>query len=543
MGGAYPRLCDTARQMTRAQRWTLLAAIVASGIVFLDSTIVNLALKRMGEELPRLTSIGVLEGQAYVASGYLAVLAALLIIAGALADRYGRRRIFIIGLTAFGTISVLCGIAPDLEFMIVARLLQGAAGSLLVPGSLAIITAAFNGPARARAFGLWAASTSALTLLGPIIGGLLVDNLTWRLAFLINVPLVLIALWAALRHVEESRDPEVAGHFDWLGSVVAVLAVGGLAFGAIRGQESHWSDSIAWISLAVGVVALAVFPILMARRRHPLVPLSLFRNREFASINLATFLIYGALYVSFTYTALLYQGTLGYSATGAAIIGIPSGILLATLSARVGGLTARFGSRVFLVAGPLIVCAGQLWLARIPATSHPWIADLGRISTLIPPSDALIDVLPANIAFGLGMAMVVAPLTSTLMNSVPGRNSGLGSAINNALSRVGQPLVGAVIFIAISASFYAALAARVPGLDPNDPAIRTAVVPLNPAAGGTPADLVAAAKVASVEAFHLAALVSAGLMAAGAAVSFLGLRAGATDPGRVRETEPIGGAG
>jgi EmrB/QacA subfamily drug resistance transporter len=543
MGGAYPCLCDTARQMTRAQRWTLLAAIVASGIVFLDSTIVNLALKRMGEELPRLTSIGVLEGQAYVASGYLAVLAAFLIIAGALADRYGRRRIFVIGLAAFGTISVLCGIAPSLEFMIVARLLQGAAGSLLVPGSLAIITAAFNGPARARAFGLWAASTSALTLLGPIIGGLLVDNLTWRLAFLINVPLVLIALWAALRHVEESRDPEVSGHFDWVGSVVAVLAVGGLAFGAIRGQESHWADSIAWISLAVGVVSLAVFPILMARRAHPLVPLSLFRNREFASINLATFLIYGALYVSFTYTALLYQGTLGYTATGAAIIGIPSGILLATLSARVGGLTARFGSRVFLVAGPLIVCAGQLWLARIPATSQPWIADLGRISTLVPPTDALIDVLPANIAFGLGMAMVVAPLTSTLMNSVPGRNSGLGSAINNALSRVGQPLVGAVIFIAISASFYAALASRVPGLDPNDRAIRTVVVPLNAPPRGTPADLVAAAKAASVDAFHLAALVSAGLMAAGAAVSFVGLRAGAPDRGRVPETDPIAGAG
>jgi EmrB/QacA subfamily drug resistance transporter len=529
--------------MTRAQRWTLLAAIVASGIVFLDSTIVNLALKRMGEELPRLTSIGVLEGQAYVASGYLAVLAAFLIIAGALADRYGRRRIFVIGLAAFGTISVLCGIAPSLEFMIVARLLQGAAGSLLVPGSLAIITAAFNGPARARAFGLWAASTSALTLLGPIIGGLLVDNLTWRLAFLINVPLVLIALWAGVRHVEESRDPEVSGHFDWVGSIVAVLAVGGLAFGAIRGQESHWSDSIAWTSLAVGAVSLGAFPILMARRPHPLVPLSLFRNREFASINLATFLIYGALYVSFTYTALLYQGTLGYSATGAAIIGIPSGILLATLSARVGALTARFGSRVFLVAGPLIVCAGQLWLARIPVTSQPWIADLGKTSTLIPPADALIDVLPANIAFGLGMAMVVAPLTSTLMNSVPGRNSGLGSAINNALSRVGQPLVGAVIFIAISASFYAALAARVPGLDPNDPAIRTAVVPLNPSAEGIPADLVAAAKAASVDAFHLAALVSAGLMAAGAAVSFVGLRAGAADPRHVRETGPIAGAG
>ena len=516
-------MCDTARHMTRSQKWTLAAAIVASGIVFLDSTVVNLALKRIGQELPTTTSLGVLEAQAYVGSGYLAVLAALLIIAGALADRYGRRRIFSIGLAGFGAISVLCGLAPTLEILIVARLLQGAAGALLVPGSLAIITAAFDGAARARAFGLWAASTSALTLLGPILGGLLVDNVSWRVAFLINVPLVAIALYAAIRHVEESRDPDARGHFDWLGSAVGAIAVGGLAFGAIRGQESQWTDGTAWISLAVGAIALVLFPILMAIRPNPLVPLSLFRNREFATINLATFLIYGALYVSFSYTALLYQGTLGYSATGAAIIGLPAGVLLATVSARVGALTARYGSRLFLVAGPLLVAAGYLWLARIPATSAPWVAELGKPSTLVPPLDAIIDVLPATVASGLGMAMVVAPLTSTLMGSIPSRNSGLGSAINNALSRVGQPLLGAVIFVAITASFYAALAAHVPGLDASDPALRASVVPLNPPKGDVPEAIAAAAKLASVDAFHLSSIVSALLMAAGAAVSFVGL--------------------
>lgn len=510
--------------MTRAQRWTLLAAIVASGIVFLDSTIVNLALKRIGEELPTTTSLGVLEAQAYIGSGYLAVLAALLIIAGAAADRFGRRRLFVIGLVSFGLTSILCGLAPTLEIMIIARLLQGAAGAILVPGSLAIITAAFDGALRARAFGLWAGATSALTLLGPIIGGLLVDNLSWRWAFMINAPLVGVALWAAVRHVAETRDAEAGGHFDVLGSVVGALAIGGLAFGAIHGQEVHWSDALGWGALIVGIVALVLFPILMARREHPLVPLSLFRNREFATINLATFLIYGALYVSFGFTALLYQGVLGYSATGAAIIGIPAGALIALLSARVGGLTPRFGSRIFLVAGPLIVAAGQLWLARIPATSVPWQAELGSLSTLVPPADALIDVLPANVAFGLGMAMVVAPLTSTLMGSIPGRNSGLGSAINNALSRVGQPLIFALIFVAISTSFYASLANQVAGLDPTDPEVRAAISPLNPPKSGTPQDQVAAAKVASVDAFHLAALVSAGLLIAGAATSAVGLR-------------------
>lgn len=512
--------------MTRTQRWTLAAATLGSGIVFLDSTIVNLALKRIGQELPT-TNLGVLEGEAYIVSGYLAVLAALLIIAGALADVYGRRRIFVIGLIGFGVISVLCGIAPTLEFLVVARLLQGAAGALLVPGSLAIITATFEGPARARAFGLWAAATSALTLLGPVIGGLIVDDLSWRLAFLVNVPLVAIAAYAAIRHVAESRNPDADRRFDWIGSIVGALAVGGLAFGAIRGQDRQWNDSIAWIALGVGVVCLVLFPVLMAIRPRPLVPLSLFRIRDFAVINISTFLIYGALYVSFTYTALLYQGTLGYSALGAAIISLPVGILLTVLSARVGGLVARFGPRIFLVAGPLIMAAGQLWLARIPATSAPWLARLDNLGTLIPPTDVIIDVLPAVLLFGVGISMVVAPLTSTLMSSIPSGNSGLGSAINNALSRVGQPLIGALIFIAISASFYSALATRIPGLDTSDPTVRAQIVPLNPPKTQLPADQAAAAKDASVDAFHLAALVSVALLVAGAAANGLGLQAGA----------------
>jgi EmrB/QacA subfamily drug resistance transporter len=511
------------RPMTRSQRWTLVAAVLGSGIVFLDGTVVNIALEKIGQELPS-SFLGVLEGQAYVVSGYLAVLAALLILAGALADYYGRRRIFVIGLVGFGTTSVLCGLAPTLEFLVLARVLQGAAGALLVPGSLAIITAAFHGAARARAFGEWAAATAGLTLIGPIVGGILVDSLTWRLAFLLNIPLVIIAVWATRSHVEESRDPTADGHFDWLGAFVAAVAIGGLAFGAIRGQQHEWQDTLAWVALAAGAVALVLFPILMARRPRPLVPLSLFRIRSFAVINLSTFLIYGALYVTFSYTPLLYQGTLGYTALGASIVGIPSGILLTLVSARIGRLVGRFGSRIFLVAGPLLMTAGQLWYARLPSTSAPWQADLADPATLIPPVDVLIDVLPAVLLFGFGISMVVAPLTSTLMSSIPDRQSGLGSAINNALSRVGQPLLGAVIFVAISASFYASLAARVPGLDPSDPTIRAEVVPLNPPKPGVPANIAAAAKVASVDAFHLAALVSAGLLVAGAAVNGVGLR-------------------
>ena len=508
--------------MSTRQRWTLVATIIGSGIVFLDGTIVNVALPRIGRELPA-SLIGVLEGQTYIVSGYLAVLAALLILAGALSDHFGRRRIFSIGLASFGVTSVLCGISPTLELMVLARLLQGAAGALLVPGSLAIITQTFEGPARARAFGIWASATSALTVLGPLTGGVIVDSVGWRAAFLVNVPLVLIALWATRRHVEESRADGASGHFDWLGSVVAALAVGGLAFGVIRGEEQAWADPIAWISLGVGAVSLVAFPILMAIRPHPLVPLGLFRSRAFATINLATFFIYGALYITQSYQGLLLQGVLGYTATAAGAIGLPTGILLTVLSTRVGTVAGRIGARPFLVAGPLLMAAGLLWFARIPASSGAWPAALSEPSTLLPPPDVLVDVLPAMLLFGVGISLVVAPLTSTLMNSIPAGRSGLGSAINNAISRVGAPLIGALIFIAISATFYSVLASLT-GLDTSADEVRRAFAPLNAPKGERSPSEIDAAREASVQAFRQAMIVSAGLLAVGGAVSWFGLR-------------------
>ena len=508
--------------MTRTERWTLLAAILGSGIVFLDGTIVNLALPAIGR-LPT-SFLGVLEGQAYVVAGYLAVLSALLILAGALADVYGRRKIFAIGLAGFGISSLLCGIAPSLELIVLFRILQGASGALLVPGSLSIITATFSGAARSKAFGTWAAATSGLALFGQPIGGLLVDSLSWRAAFLINVPLLALALWATLRHMEETRDPDSDRHLDWLGAAVAAVAIGGLAFGATRGQQLEWRDSLAWASLAVGAVALVVFPILMVRRPHPLVPLELFRNREFAVINLSTFLIYGALYVGGFYQSVLLQATLGYTATAASLSGFPTGLLLVVLSSRVGALAGRIGAKPFLVAGPLIMTAGLLWWARIPATSVPWKASFGDPSTLVPPVSVFTDVLPALLVFGVGIACVVAPLTSTLMGSIPTRNAGLGSAINNALSRVGSPLIGAVVFIVVSATFYGGLSARVPSLDTTDPAVRAQLAPLNPPRGEVPREVAQAATEASVDAFRVAQILAAVLLVGGSAANFVGLR-------------------
>jgi EmrB/QacA subfamily drug resistance transporter len=507
--------------VTRTQRWTLVAAIIGSGIVFLDGTIVNLALRAIGE-LPT-SFLGVLEGQAYIVAGYLAVLSALLILSGALADYYGRRKIFAIGLTGFGISSLLCGLAPNLELLVLFRLIQGAAGALLVPGSLSIITATFDGAARARAFGMWAAATSALGLFGQPVGGLLVDLLSWRVAFLINVPLVVVALWATIRHMEESRDESASGAFDWLGALVGAIAIGGLAFGATRGQQKNWEDPLAWAALAVGAVALVIFPFLM-RRPNPLVPLSLFRIRAFAVINLSTFLIYAALYATGFYTAILLQGTLGYTATAASLAGLPSGVLLVLLSTRVGTAAARLGAKRFLVAGPLIMAAGTLWWTRLPTTSEPWKASLDDLASLIPPASVFVDVLPALITFGIGISLVVAPLTSTLMGSIPTGNAGLGSAINNALSRVGTPLLGAVLFVIVSGTFYASLGSQVPGLDTSDEAVRSTFAPLNRPTQEVPPEQAQAAQAASVDAFHVAAIAAVVLLLGGAATNYFGLR-------------------
>lgn len=510
--------------MTTRQRATLAAAILGSAIVFLDGTIVSIALPRIGRELPG-TIVGTLEAETYISSGYLATLAAFLVLAGALGDFYGRRRMFLVGLAGFGVASIICGLAPSLEILALARVVQGIAGALLVPGSLSIITATFDGPERGRAFGIWAASTSAIAVFGPPIGGILVETAGWRSAFLINIPIVIFAIWLG-RRMAETRDETATGHFDWLGAAVAAVAIGGLSFGAIRGQEKQWQDPVAFAALGFGALGLIAFPILMVVRPHPLVPLSLFRIRDFAAINLSTLLIYGALYTNFLFVSLFVQGPLGYSPLGAAVVGLPGGIFLTFLSARVGAVAGRIGARRFLVAGPVIMAIGLLWWLRVPATSTPWKASLSDPASLIPPFSTLIDPLPAVILFGLGISLVVAPLTSTLMSSIPVRNAGLGSAINNALSRVGSPFITAAVFIVVNGAFYSALAAAVPGTDPGLASLRSTFQPLNPPPNTADPALAAAAQIASTDAFHLAVIVCAVLLVAGALVNLVGLRAG-----------------
>ena len=453
-------------------------------MVFLDTTVVTVALPRMGRELPAQL-FGVLEGQSYVYNAYLLTLAALLVLAGAANDHYGRKRMFTLGIAGFGATSVLCGLAPTMETLVLFRILQGAAGALLVPSSLSLITACFDDPVqRGRAFGLWSGASAATTILGPVVGGALVDLVSWRAAFLINVPFALMALYAA-RPIRESRDEQSTGAFDWLGSALSAVAVGGLSFGAIYGQQRDWRDPAAFVALAAGAAALLALPVWLRRARRPLVPLDLFRSRNFTVTNISTFLIYGALYVNIYYLTLFMQGVLGYTAAAAGLAGVPVSLFLVFFSSRVGALSGRFGPRAFMVAGPLIMAAGVLTWALIPADAAAWKLGSGEP---LPPADYLTRILPGLVIFGIGLTLMVTPLVTALMASVPVRNSGLASAVNNAISRIGPQLVGAVIFVAINAA--------------------TGVTELSDAA-----------RQASTDAFHIAMLVSAGLLLAGAAVN------------------------
>lgn len=531
--------------MNTRQRWTMGAAVLGSGIVFLDSTVVGVALPRIGQEL-QSSLFGVFEGQSYIYNGYLLSLSALLILAGALNDYYGRRRMFALGLAGFGITSLLCGIAPSMDLLILFRVLQGAAGALLVPGSLALLTAGFDGEEQGRAYGIWAGASAGTTILGPFLGGILVDTVSWRAAFLINVPLVAVALYATYRHVEESRDEESTGRFDWLGATVVALAVGGLAFGAIRGQERNWEDPTAFVALAVGGVAAIAFPFLMRASSHPLVPPELFRSRNFTVTNISTLVIYGALYVSFYNLGIFTQGTLGYTAAAAGLVGVPASLLLTLFSSRFGKLAARHGPRLFMAVGPAVMAVGLLLITGVPADSDPWGFVLKDLSTWVPPSGYLTDLLPGMLVFGVGLTIMVAPLTTALMTSVPKHNSGLGSAINNAISRVGPQLGGALIFIAITASFYGGLSDRVPALDTSSAEVRERIAPLNRPDPGLPDEQIAAARAASTDAMHLAVALSAAMLIAGAAINAVGIRnrptadaISAAPPPSVGEHEPV----
>jgi EmrB/QacA subfamily drug resistance transporter len=502
------------RALMSSKTWTLIAAVLGSSIVFLDSAVLPVALREIGQV--ESLFVDVLEAQNYVQNGYLLTLSSVLVLAGALSDFHGRRRMFVVGLVGFGITSLLCALAPNLETLILARIAQGASGAILVPGSLAILTNNFEGEEQGRAFGVWAAASGAAPILGPFVGGLLVAELSWRWIFLLNLPLIAIAIWAARRHVTESRDDAATGNIDWLGALLVAFAVGGISFGSIFGQQRQWQDPLAFWALGIGLLATVGLPLYFARRRNPLVPLSMFRSRNFSVTNLSTLLIYGSLYTVFLFQPIYMLGALGYSPPAVGLALIPGTLFLVALSTRFGTFAARYGPRWFMTVGPLIMACGVLLLARVPSDSEAWTLRLGDASTYLPSIGYLVDFLPASLVFGFGISVMVAPLTTALMRSVPGRQAGLASAINNAISRAGPLLAGALIFIIVTATFYSVLGDRLPGLDVNSPDVRSVFQPLNPPTQDVSAGQLEASRAASTEAFHLAMLTAAGLLVLGA---------------------------
>jgi EmrB/QacA subfamily drug resistance transporter len=496
--------------VTRQERLTLIATILGSTVAFLDSTVVNVALPAIQDDL----DTG-LAGQQWVVEAYMLALVSLLLVGGSLGDLYGRKRLFEIGLAGFGVTSVLCAIAPTDEALIGFRALQGAAGALLVPGSLAILAATFEGEARGRAIGLWTAWSGISTLVGPAGGGLLVE-LDWRWIFWINVPLLVGTLWLTRRYVSESSDPEAHRGVDFVGIGLSAVGLGAPVFALIEQPTEGWGAPMVAIPLIVGVVAFAAFIWWETRARAPMLELELFRIRNFSAVNLATFCVYAGLIASFFFLTLYLQQVAGYSPFEAGLATTPTTVLMFLLSGRFGALSARFGPRIPLTVGPIVGASGILLL-------------LG----LSQDVDYFADVFPAMVLFGLGLSITVAPLTTTVLNSVEERHAGVASGVNNAVARVAGLIAIAALGAVISAQFASTLDDRLSEQDTSAQAARIVdEAKEQPLAGGDTSDLPAGEGedlerdiVASSEsAFHLGTGIAAALMILGGLIALTWVR-------------------
>lgn len=415
--------------MTRQERLALSIAVLAAFVAFLDGSVTNVALPAISAELG-----GGLSTQQWVVDSYLITLGALILVAGSVSDVFGRVVVLRVGLWGFGIASALCAAAPNVELLIVARALQGVAGALLVPSALALIMSVFRGAAQAKAIGTWTALTSAAFIAGPLLGGVLVDLLSWRLVFAIN--LVPIALTLILLTRLEYRDVRAAGaRVDYLGAALAVVGVGAPVFALIEQGNLGWSSPIIWASMAVGVAAFGCFLWRQAVAREPMMPLALFRVRNFATGNLATLLIYAGLSASgFLIVVFLQQGA-GYTATAAGLAALPVTVILMALSSFFGGLAGKFGPRWFMTVGPILAGIGHLMMLSIDVPVNYWL-----------------QVFPGIVVFGLGMSITVAPLTAAILGSISERQAGIGSAVNNAIARVAGLVAIAFIGIVVGGS-------------------------------------------------------------------------------------------
>lgn len=459
-----------ARRLTlagSAGRWLLVATVLGSGMALLDTTMVIVALPAIGRTLG-----GGLSTQQWVLDAYLITLAGFVLLGGALGEVVGHGRVFLAGAVAFGVTSAVCGVAPTSAVLIVARLFQGAAASLLVPGALALVSTSFSGEERGRAIGAWSGISGLATVIGPLLGGLLVDHAGWRWVFLVNIPLAAAAVAAAIHHLplRELRSTALGEHLDLGGALAAAAGLGLLVCGLIEAR--NLGTPLTAGAVVLGLALLVAFAVIESRRERPLLPLSLFAIRGFAVANLTTLLVYGALSSALFLVVLELQQVTGYSAlaSGAAIF--PITLLLFLLSPRLGGLVSRMGSRRLITLGPVVAALGLVLFLRVSASAS-----------------YLTVVLPAAVVFGIGLALTAAPLTTTILGAVPSTRAGIASGVNNAVTRVAGLLAVAAVPLA------AGLASAADGAG----------------SGFT-------------SGFHHAMLISAVLCLLGAVVSFVGLR-------------------
>jgi EmrB/QacA subfamily drug resistance transporter len=451
---------------TAQGRWVVVVTVLASGMAFLDATAVQVALPSIGRELDASLS-----GLQWTVTSYTLTLAALILLGGSLGDRYGRRRVFLIGVVWFAAASLLCGLAQDVGQLVAARALQGVGGALLTPGSLALIQSSFRPVDRPKAIGLWSSLAGIAGLIGPFLGGLLVDTVSWRLVFLINVPFAVLIVAVAGRHVPESRNPAHRGRFDYLGAVLGALALGGVTYALIGAGENMVRTDVV-VSAVIGLTAGVAFVVRERRAADPMLPLQLFADRQFSGANLATLAVYGALGGSGLFLVLQLQTVLGYDATAAGAAMLPTIALLTLLSPSAGALAQRIGPRLPMTVGPLIVAAGTLLLAGVDGDGS-----------------YVVEVLPGSLLQGLGMAVLVAPLTATVLAAAPDALVGIASGVNNAVARAAQLLAVAALPVAVGLS----------GDDYAEPAAFT-------------------------DGFRMAMMVCAALFAAGGVISWLTIR-------------------
>jgi len=404
-------------------RWVIAATVLGSGIAALDATVVGIALPAIAKDFHASIS-----SMQWVVDGYTLTLAGLLLLGGALGDAFGRRKVFSIGIVWFALASLACGLAPNAAFLIAARAVQGAGAALLVPGSLAIIQASFNDKDRARAIGAWSGLGGVATAIGPFLGGWLISAVSWRLVFFINLPIAAAVVAISIRHVPESRAPGPRQPLDVAGAVAISLALAGITYGLIAASDGDWTSPKVLVTLLAGIALLIGFCVIEARSPHAMLPLKIFRSRQFSGANAVTFVVYGALGGALFLVPVVLQEVCGYSAFEAGISLLPITVILLTLSSRSAALSARIGPRLQMTVGPLVIAVGLVLFTRLHGNG-----------------DYLTQVLPAVLVFGFGLAINVAPLTATALSAAPAGHAGIASAVNNDVARAASLIAVAVL--------------------------------------------------------------------------------------------------